>query len=123
MIPLLYSYWGASVEMAILVLIGVFFILLVVGYIHFLCKPNSRPSSISYDMEKHKVVNNTKYSSTRNAADFDPVFDNDKIGDSSYPNARRDAVDKDWDEFRQMHNAALDPFDDNDRSKWIHPEI
>lgn len=81
------------------------------------------PSSIKYDMKSHKVVYDTKYSHTRNPADFDPVLDKGKIGDPAYPNAGHDAVAKGWDEYRKMRNAAIDPFDDEDRAKWLHPEI
>lgn len=74
------------------------------------------PSSIKYDQRSHKAVYDTKYSHTRNPIDFDPVLDKDKIDDSAYPYARHDAVAKGWDEYRRMRNAALNPFNDEDRS-------
>ena len=106
------------------VILGLLLFLFVAVFYYYEYKLSKiSPSSIKYDMKSHKAVYDTKYSHTRNPADFDPVLDKNKIGDPKYPNARRDALAKDWDEYRQMRNAALDPFDDEDRSKWLHPEI
>jgi hypothetical protein len=107
-----------------IVILGILLFLVVAVFSYYESKYRKiSPSSIKYDMRSHKAVYDTKYSHTRNPADFDPVLDKDKIGDPAYPNAGHDAVAKDWDEYRKMRNAALDPFDDEDRAKWLHPEI
>lgn len=109
--------------LAIVILGLLLFLFVAVFYFYEYTLSKISPSSIKYDMKSHKAVIDTKYSRTRNPADFDPVLDKDKIGDPAYPNAGHDAVAKDWDGYRKMRNAALDPFNDEGRSKWLHPEI
>ena len=88
-----------------------------------ICKPHDHyhvPTQYN-DKKTGETFNNTRYAQTHDFKDFDPVLDNDKMGSSAFPNALDDKVKKDWETFRELHNASLDPFDDDDWSQWIHP--
>ena len=101
--------------MGFFILVFILPLALVFIIIWLTCSPHRNHYSSS------QYGSGTKYSQTRNPKDFDLVRDKDKIGNPAYPNALRDSAEKEWDEFRQAHNATLDPLNDDDWDKWIHP--